>query len=62
LLNSNINLWFAKNTNNDIVTINEIEVKNNKEKYYCPLCGSEVIPKATNSKLITAHFAHIDAK
>jgi len=61
LLNSNINLWFAKNTNNDIVTINEIEVKNNKEKYYCPLCGSEVIPKATNSKLITAHFAHIDA-
>ena len=61
MLNSNINLWFAKNTNNDIVTINEIEVKNNKEKYYCPLCGSEVIPKATNSKLITAHFAHIDA-
>jgi len=61
LLNSNINLWFAKNTNNDIVTINEIEVKNNKGKYYCPLCGSEVIPKATNSKLITAHFAHIDA-
>ena len=61
MLSSNINLWFAKNTNNDIITINEIEVKNNKEKYYCPLCGSEVIPKATNSKLITAHFAHVDA-
>jgi len=61
LYNSNINLWFAKNTNNDIVTINEIEVKDNKEKYYCPLCGSEVIPKATKSKLITAHFAHVDA-
>ena len=58
---NNINLWFAKNANNDIVTINEIEVKNNKEKYYCPLCGSEVIPKATKSKLITAHFAHVDA-
>ena len=61
MYNSNINLWFAKNTNNDIVTINEIEVKDNKEKYYCPLCGSEVIPKATKSKLITAHFAHVDA-
>jgi len=61
LYNSNINLWFAKNANNDIVTINEIEVKDNKEKYYCPLCGSEVIPKATKSKLITAHFAHVDA-
>jgi len=61
LYNSNINLWFANNTNNDIVTINEIEVKDNKEKYYCPLCGSEVIPKATKSKLITAHFAHVDA-
>jgi len=60
-LYNNINLWFAKNANNDIVTINEIEVKNNKEKYYCPLCGSEVIPKATKSKLITAHFAHVDA-
>ena len=58
---NNINLWFAKNANNDIVTINEIEVKNNKEKYYCPLCGSKVIPKATKSKLITAHFAHVDA-
>ena len=58
---NNINLWFAKNANNDIVTINEIEVKDNKEKYYCPLCGSEVIPKATKSKLITAHFAHVDA-
>ena len=58
---NNINLWFAKNANNDIVTINEIEVKDNKEKYYCPLCGSKVIPKATKSKLITAHFAHVDA-
>ena len=42
----NVNLWFAKNINNNIVTIDDIEVKDNsKNKYYCPLCGSKVIPK-----------------
>ena len=61
---SNVNLWFAKDINNNIITIDEVDVNSdntNKNKNYCPLCGSEVIPKATKSKLITAHFAHIDA-
>jgi len=59
---SNVNLWFAKDINNNIITIDEVDVNsNNKTKYYCPLCGSDLIPKATKSKQITAHFAHIDA-
>jgi len=59
---SNVNLWFAKDIDNNIITIDEVDVNsNNKTKYYCPLCGSEVIPKAINSKQITAHFAHVDA-
>ena len=59
---SNVNLWFAKDIDNNIITIDEVDVNsNNKTKYYCPLCGSDLIPKATNSKLITAHFAHVDA-
>ena len=55
----NINLWFAKNENGEIVTIDKID-KDYEGKYYCPLCGSEVIPKATSSKMVTPHFAHID--
>ena len=61
-MQSNVNLWFAKDKYDNIITINEIEIsENNKDEYYCPLCGSIVIPKATKSKLITAHFAHVDA-
>jgi len=59
---SNVNLWFAKDINNNIITIDEVDVNsNNRTKYYCPLCGSDLIPKATKSKQITAHFAHVDA-
>ena len=59
---NNVNLWFAKDIDNNIITIDEVDVNsNNKTKYYCPLCGSDLIPKAINSKQITAHFAHVDA-
>jgi len=56
---SDVALWFAKNTKGEIKTINE--VKYHDDKYFCPLCNSEVIPKALkeNSK-VTEHFAHID--
>lgn len=56
----NINLWFAKDKNSNIITVDEV-TEENKSTYYCPLCNSEVIPKAIkkNAK-ITSHFAHID--
>ncbi|CAG7839932.1 hypothetical protein CLOHAE12215_01348 [Clostridium haemolyticum] len=53
----NVQLWFAKNENNKIVTINEIK-KENKNKYYCPLCNSEVIPR--QGEINSWCFAHID--
>ncbi len=56
----NVNLWFAKDANNNIVTIDEVNLES-KDNFYCPMCGSDLIPKAIKSKLITAHFAHIDA-
>lgn len=54
---NDINLWFAKDENENIVTIDKAN-KNNK--YKCPICGSEVIPRALNSDMITSHYAHID--
>jgi len=59
-LYDNVNLWFAKDANNNIVTIDEVNLES-KDNFYCPMCGSDLIPKAIKSKLITAHFAHIDA-
>lgn len=56
-MNDNINLWFAKDENNKIITIDKAN-KNNK--YTCPICGGEVIPKALNSDMVSPHFAHID--
>lgn len=55
----NINLWFAKDESGEIVTIDKIK-NEYKNKYYCPLCGSEVIPKAVDSDKVSPHFAHID--
>jgi competence CoiA-like predicted nuclease len=56
----NVTLWFAKTDEDKIITINEINDRNIHNKYYCPMCGSDLIPKATKSKYITEHFAHID--
>ena len=58
-MNYDVALWFARNSIGEIKTINE--VKYHDDTYYCPLCNSEVIPKALkeNSK-VTEHFAHLD--
>lgn len=56
---NNINLWFAKNESGEIITIDKIN-EDYKGKYYCPLCGSEIIPKALHSTEVSPHFAHID--
>ena len=58
-MSSNINLWFAKDENGNIVTVNDVN-KEYEGKYYCPLCGSEVIPKALDSNMVSPHFAHIN--
>jgi len=56
----NVNLWFAKLENGDIITIDEVN-KDNKSEYYCPMCGSGLIPKAIKEDAImSSHFAHID--
>ena len=56
----NVNLWFAKIENGNIVTIDEVD-RNHRDKYYCPMCGSELIPKAIKEDtIISSHFAHVD--
>ena len=58
-MNTEVVLWFARNSKGNIKIINE--VKNNKDTYFCPLCNSEVIPKAIkNDAKVAPHFAHID--
>jgi len=53
-----VNLWYARNENDEIVLISDA---NRDEKYKCPICGNEVIPKAIMEyNLVSAHFAHID--
>ncbi len=46
---------FAKNTNNEIIHINDA-VKNNK--YFCPYCGDEMILKRSVLLKKIPHFAH----
>ncbi|MCL1700825.1 hypothetical protein [Lysinibacillus sp. Bpr_S20] len=53
----NVNLWFARDNYGEITTILN---SNNEDTYTCPICNSEVIPKALESKQVTPHFAHID--
>lgn len=57
----NVTLWFAKNQTGKIVTIDEIVDTNKTDKYSCPMCGSDLIPKAIKSNQVTSHFAHVDA-
>ena len=51
----NVKLWYAKDEENKIVTIDKV-LKN--KKYYCPICSGELIPKL--GEKVTNHFAHID--
>lgn len=53
----NVNLWFARDEQNEIVGIYNA---NKDNKYHCPICNSDVIPKALDSKKVSPHFAHID--
>jgi hypothetical protein len=53
----NVQLWFAKKEDGEIITINEVD-KSQCEKYYCPLCKGEVVPK--QGEINSWHFAHED--
>lgn len=56
----NVKLWFAKDSDEKIITINEINEENKHNTYACPMCGSNLTPKAIKSKQVTSHFAHVD--
>ena len=55
---TNINLWFAKDKNNSIITIDKINEENKHNIYTCPICGSELIARTGEIKI--HHFAHKD--
>lgn len=57
----NVKLWFAKNQDEQIITIDEIKEDNRNDTYLCPVCGSNLKPKAVKSKQVASHFAHVDA-
>lgn len=61
MIYENVKLWFAKDENGNIVTIDDVIEQNKTNTYSCPVCGSELKPKALKSKQITSHFAHVDA-
>lgn len=52
----NVNLWFARNEENEIIGVLK---SSNDNIYTCPICTSKVIPKALESTKITPHFAHV---
>lgn len=57
MFNLDVNLRFARNQDNEIVSI----INSNKDdEYICPICASKVIPKAVESKKKAPHFAHMD--
>lgn len=55
----NINLWFAKDSDNKTILAKEITEEMRYNEYRCPICKSLVIPKL--GQIMTSHFAHRDA-
>lgn len=53
------NLWYAKNKDNNIVTVDKVNEDNRNEDYFCPICMNKIIPRL--GEKVTHHFAHIDA-
>ncbi|MBN1076069.1 hypothetical protein DVV91_17250 [Clostridium botulinum] len=62
MINEGANIWFARNNDGNIVTIDKINENNRHDDYKCPICGSNIIPKAIKEDAqMTRHFAHRDA-
>lgn len=56
-----VEIWFARNKNGDIVTIDEVDKekdKENQEEYHCPICNSILRTKTGVER--AWHFAHVD--
>ena len=53
------NLWYGKDINNNIITIDKVDEDNRNDDYFCPICMNKIIPRLGNR--VTHHFAHIDA-
>jgi len=56
----NVKLWFARDENNEIITIDQVNEDNRHSKYLCPMCNSQLQPKAIKSTQVSSHFAHFD--
>ncbi|MBR2334039.1 MAG: hypothetical protein IKA59_01715, partial [Clostridia bacterium] len=52
-----VKLSRAKDEQGNPIFIGEVKHETNK-KYYCEVCGGELIPKALNSEKKKPHFAH----
>ena len=55
----NVNLWFAKDKNNEIMMIKDIIEENKHSEYTCPICGGLV--RANTGKIKSWYFSHINA-
>ena len=55
----NVNLWFAKDKNNEIMMIKDIIEENKHNEYTCPICGGLV--RANTGKIKSWYFSHINA-
>lgn len=68
MINSDVQLFWANNKNNDIVIIYDMDENDRNNKYTCPVCGSEVKPVAIGGMTkdgkvaqVSSHFSHYDA-
>lgn len=56
---SNVTMWYARNSDGEIITIDNA-IRGGE--YFCPICGSELIPKAIKKDAkVSSHFAHFDS-
>lgn len=60
-INENVGLFYAKDTYENILLINEINNTNRSIEFSCPICGTSVNPRAIHSDKVSPHFYHINA-
>ena len=39
------NLWYGKDINNNIITIDKVDEDNRNDDYFCPICMNKIIPR-----------------
>jgi len=68
LIYNDVQLFWAKDENNDIAIIYDLDEEDRCKRYTCPICGSEVKPVAIGGMTkdgkvaqVTGHFSHFDA-